>query len=45
MSTIPAKKIERNRDNPGGRNRVCASPTNHGYDGEEIYRFAVGGGT
>jgi hypothetical protein len=45
MSTIPAEKIERNRDNPDGRNRACVSPTSHGYDGEEIYRFAAGGGT
>jgi hypothetical protein len=45
MSTIPAKEIERNRDNPGGRNPVCAPPANHGHDGEEIYRFAEGGGS
>jgi hypothetical protein len=48
MSTIPAKKVERNRNNPGGRNRVCAPPANHTrggeYDGEEV-RFALGGGT
>ena len=43
MSTIPAKKIECKRNNPGGR--VCAPPANHPYDGEEVYCFAVGGGT
>jgi hypothetical protein len=45
MSTIPAKEIERNRDNPGGRNHRCAPPANHRHDGEEIYRFAAGDGT
>jgi hypothetical protein len=43
MSTIPAKKIECKRNNPDGR--VCAPPANHPYDGEEVYCFAVGGGT
>jgi hypothetical protein len=43
MSTIPAKKIERNRDNPDGRNH--AAPANHTYDGEEVHCFALGGGT
>jgi hypothetical protein len=45
MSTIPAKKIECNRDNPGSRKHVCAPPVNHTYDGEEVRCFAVGGGT
>jgi hypothetical protein len=44
MSTIPHKKIERNRNNPDGRNHVCAPPPNHTYDGEEVC-FAFGGGT
>ena len=34
MSTIPAKEIERNRDNPGGRNLPYAPPANHDHDGE-----------
>jgi hypothetical protein len=29
MSTIPAKMIERNRNNPNGRNHVCVPPANH----------------
>jgi hypothetical protein len=45
MSTIPAKKIERSRDNPDGRNHLCAPPANHTYDGEEVCCFALGGGT
>src|SRR5882757_5737943 len=42
MSTIPAKTIERNRDNPDGRDHVCAPPSNHTYHGEEVYCFAFG---
>jgi hypothetical protein len=45
MSTIPAKAIECNRDNTGRRKHVGAPPVNHTYDGEEVYRFAVGDGT
>jgi hypothetical protein len=45
MSTIPAKEIERNRDNPDGRNHMCATPANQTYDGEEVRCFALGGGT
>jgi hypothetical protein len=44
MSTIPAKRFERSRDNPYGGNYVCAPPTNHSYD-DEACRFVVGGGT
>ena len=45
MSTIPAKKIECERDNPDGWNHVCAPAAHHTYDGEEGYCFALGGGT
>lgn len=45
MSTIPAETIGRNRDNPDGRIHVCAPPANHSYDVEEVYCFALGGGT
>jgi hypothetical protein len=44
MSTIPAKKIQRNRKNRDGLGRVCAPPANRIYDGEEVRCFAVGGG-
>ena len=45
MSTTPAEKIERSRDNRDGRNRVCAPAANHSRDGEGVHCFAVGGGT
>ncbi len=45
MSTIPAEKIECNRDNPDGRNQVFVPPANRTHDGEHVCRFAVGGGT
>jgi hypothetical protein len=45
MSTTLAKKVERNRVNPGGRNHVWTPPANHTYDGEEVRCFLLGGGT
>jgi hypothetical protein len=45
MSTIPVKKIERNRNNPDGRIHVSAPPANHNYDSEEVRCFALGDGT
>ncbi len=45
MFTTPAEKIEPSRDNPDGRNRVCAPPANHSRDGEEVHGFALGDGT
>jgi hypothetical protein len=44
MSTIPAKKLEHNRDNPDGRNQVCAR-RHHTYEGETVSCFGLGGGT
>lgn len=38
---IPESKIERNRDNPDGRNHLCAPPP----DGDRVYCFTIGGGT
>ena len=38
MSTIPAKTIERNRNNPDGRNHGRVPPAN--YTGEDVYCFA-----
>lgn len=40
---IPASKLERNRDNPDGRNHLCAPPPQT-YGGDEVFCFAVGGG-
>lgn len=42
---IPPEKVEINRDNPDGRNHVCASkPTDFNPDGT-VYCFIPGGGT
>jgi len=38
---IPDSKIERNRDNPDGRNHLCAPPP----DGDRVYCFTIGSGT
>jgi hypothetical protein len=45
MSTIPAKQIERNRIIPAVEITYVPPPANHTYDVEEVYRFALGGGT
>lgn len=39
---IPASKIERHRDNPDGRNHLCAPPPSAGPD--TVFCFALGGG-
>ena len=44
MSTIPAKAIEHNRDNPDGRNQPYAL-THYTYNGEGVCCFAPGDGT
>ena len=44
MSTIPAKQIERNRIIPAVE-ITYVPPANHTYDVEEVYCFALGGGT
>ncbi len=40
---IPPEKIEHNRDNPDGRNHLCAPPPTYGVT--PVYCFIVGGGT
>lgn len=42
---IPAAKIERRRDNPDGRNHLCAPPPNVTYPPETVFCFTLGGGT
>jgi len=37
--TVPAVKVEQNRDSPDGRNHLCANPS--GY----VYCFIAGSGT
>jgi hypothetical protein len=39
---IPPQKVERNRDNPDGRNHLCAPPPNSSAD--TVFCFALGGG-
>ncbi len=43
MSTIPAKTIERNRNNPDGRNHGRVPPAN--YTGVRRLLLRLGGGT
>lgn len=44
---VPASKVERNRDNPDGRNHLCAPPpslTPLYYPADTVFCFALGGG-
>ncbi len=45
MSTIPARKIERNRNKPDSRNHVRAPQASRTCDDEEVRCFALGGDT
>jgi hypothetical protein len=43
---VPAYKIEQNRDNPDGRNHICAPPPAAvQYPPDTVFCFALGGGT
>jgi hypothetical protein len=42
---IPPQKVERNRDNPDGRNHLCAPPPNSYYPADTVFCFSLGGGT
>src|SRR5262245_10851636 len=42
---IPPRKIERNRDNPDGRNHLCAPPPGGSYPSDTVFCFSLGGGT
>jgi len=43
---VPWKKVERNRDNPDGRNHVCMPPpTATSYPANTVFCFSLGGGT
>jgi hypothetical protein len=39
---VPPQKIERNRDNPDGRNHVCMPPPSHSQAGS-VFCFSLGG--
>lgn len=41
---IPSQKVERNRDNPDGRNHLCAPPPALS-PADTVYCFALGGAT
>jgi hypothetical protein len=43
--TVPASKVERNRDNPDGRNHVCMPPpTAKSYPPDTVFCFSLGNG-
>jgi hypothetical protein len=42
---VPAAKVERNRDNPDGRNHLCAPPPNFSHASDTVYCFTLGGST
>jgi hypothetical protein len=42
---IPPEKVERNRDNPDGRNHLCAPPPSAYRPPDTVFCFALGGAT
>jgi hypothetical protein len=42
---IPAEKVERNSDNPDGRNHLCAPPPSALKPSDTVFCFALGGAT
>jgi hypothetical protein len=42
---IPPQKVERNRDNPDGRNHLCAPPPNSLSPSDTVFCFSLGSGT
>ena len=42
---IPPQKVERNRDNPDGRNHLCAPPPDSTYPEDSVFCFSLGGAT
>jgi hypothetical protein len=42
---IPPEKVERNRDNPDGRNHLCAPPPVGSEPSDTVFCFALGGAT
>lgn len=41
---IPPRKVEQHRDNPDGRNHLCAPPPNASYPPDTVFCFALGTG-
>lgn len=42
---VPPQKVERNRDNPDGRNHLCAPPPSVTSPSDTVCCFALGGAT
>jgi len=42
---VPPQKVERNRDNPDGRNHLCAPPPNVLHPSDTVFCFTLGGAT
>jgi hypothetical protein len=42
---ILPQKVERNRDNPDGRNHLCAPPPTSFNPSDTVFCFSLGGGT
>jgi len=42
---VPPQKVERSRDNPDGRNHLCAPPPSLSSSSDTVYCFALGGAT
>lgn len=41
---IPDAKVEQHRDNPDGRNHLCAPPPNASYPPDTVFCFSLGSG-
>jgi hypothetical protein len=42
---VPTEKVERNRDNPDGRNHLCAPPPSAFPPSDTVFCFGLGGAT
>jgi hypothetical protein len=42
---VPWQKVEVNRNNPDGRNHLCAPPPSSNHAPNTVFCFALGGGT
>jgi hypothetical protein len=42
---VPTEKVERNLDNPDGRNHLCAPPPDGAHPSDTVFCFTLGGAT
>jgi hypothetical protein len=42
---VPMEKVERNLDNPDGRNHLCAPPPDSPHPSDTVFCFTLGGAT